>query len=109
MGSKRGDINGYVCDTCKQHTFIVHVDDGVTPMFLACRAEGEDPREAECKGRGTSLMYPTMPAPQHVIDGVKWEWYKPAELPENEEMAEHVRKGGLLLRKLTDAGRAALA
>lgn len=33
-GSKRGDVNGYQCDTCGSHTYVVHVDDGVT-MALA--------------------------------------------------------------------------
>jgi hypothetical protein len=109
--SKRGDINGWTCDTCRETTYCVHVDYGVTPMFLACRAEGVEPREATCKGRGTSLMYPSTPPPQHVIAAVQWEWYMPDEREKRglaPETREHVDKGGLLLRPLTAAGPAGL-
>jgi hypothetical protein len=109
--SKRGEINGWLCQKCKCHTYAVHVDDGVTPFYLACRADGRDPRdpESDCDGVGQSLFYPAPPAPDHVIAAVKWEWYMPVDPPEDAAAAEHVRKGGLLLRELTDAGRAALA
>ncbi|HEU4975273.1 MAG TPA: hypothetical protein VFT50_09305 [Baekduia sp.] len=108
-------INGWTCDACGQTTYVVHVDEGVTPMFLACRAEGVDPREATCKGMGQSLMYPRTAPPPHVLAAVAWEWYQPdaAELRAlrqfEPQTAEHVERGGLLLRKLTDAGRASLA
>jgi hypothetical protein len=49
MGSRRGEINGWTCDQCGETTYVVHVADGVTPMFLACRAEGVEPAEAKCK------------------------------------------------------------
>lgn len=110
-GVQPGTINGYRCDACGLHTFIVHVQDGVTPMFLACRAEGVEPDEATCKGRAVSLMYPDEPPPVRIVEAVAWEWYSPdpIELADLEpESREHVRKGGLLLRPLTDAGRAAL-
>lgn len=104
--SKRGEINGWRCDHCGHHTYVVHVDDGVTPMFLACRAT------AACKGTGTSLMYPPPPVPQHVIEAVEWEWFKPtprAVRRMEPAMRDHIQKGGLELRRLTDAGRAVLA
>jgi hypothetical protein len=110
MSSRRGEINGWTCDYCGQTTYCVHVDDGVTPMFLACRAEGVEPNEAKCKGMGRSLMYPPAPPPPHVLAAVRWEWYEPdrferARLDPISGELEHVEKGGLLLRSLTDAGR----
>lgn len=57
--SKRGEINGWLCDHCGQHTYCVPVHDGVTPMFLSCRTT------AGCLGTGTSLMYPVPPIPEH--------------------------------------------
>jgi hypothetical protein len=114
-----GTINGYRCDralsapedSCGLHTYVVHVDGGVTPMFLACRAEGVDPSEAKCKGRAVSLMYPSQPPPEWVVDEVKWEWFRPTSAEFNaldEASREHVQKGGVLLRPLTDAGRQAI-
>jgi hypothetical protein len=106
--STRGDVNGYFCKECGEHTFVVHVDDGVTPMFLACRASGD---VEACKGMGTSLMYPEPPIPDYVLDRVGWEWYRPdeAELRGMDEgMREHIERGGVALRPLTTAGTAAL-
>jgi len=124
--SSRGKINGYVCDTCNRATYIVHVADGVTPMFLACRAEGVEPAEAECKGQATSMMYPTPPVPDYVVAAVMWEWFGAEPPPKRRfdfqtkrfyfppdpltpDEREHVSKGGLLLRPLTDVGREVLA
>jgi hypothetical protein len=105
----QGRINGWACDECGRITYVVHVDSGVTPMFLACRAEGVEPDEASCKGRGVSLMYPDESPPQHVLDAVKWEWYRPTDLsPLSPEMRDHIEKGGVALRSLTAAGRALL-
>jgi hypothetical protein len=56
-------------------------------------------------------MYPPPPIPQHVIDAVAWEWFKPtprAIRRMEPGMRDHIEKGGLELRPLTDAGRAAL-
>lgn len=108
--SRRGEVNGWTCDRCGETTYCVHVDDGVTPMFLACRAHGE----AGSCGMGTSLMYPAPPVPDHVIAAVRWEWYSPDPKEkttlyfEDPPVFDHVDKGGLLLRELTDAGRAEL-
>jgi hypothetical protein len=104
--SARGEINGWRCADCGAHTYVVHVDDGVTPMFLACRAtEG-------CKGTGVSLMYSRPPVPQHVIDAVEWEWFRPQDRAVRRMeagMRDHIKRGGLDLRRLTDAGRTELA
>jgi hypothetical protein len=101
--SSRGEINGWRCDVCGQHTYCVHVDDGVTPMFLGCRAG-----TVGCKGTGVSLMYPSPPYPQHVLDAVAWEWFRPSRRATRRMeagMRDHIEKGGLELRPLTDAGR----
>lgn len=103
-GSKVGAVNGWRCSACQAVTYCVHVDQGVTPMFLGCRRDG-------CLGTGTSLMYPPPPVPAHVLNDVAWEWYKPSKKQlkrfdrKNPAMAEHIRLGGLALRELTDAGR----
>jgi hypothetical protein len=109
--SKRGEINGWTCDKCGGMTYVIHVDDGVTPFYLACRASGD---LDHCDGMGRSLFYPSAAPPPHVLAAVRWEWHTPG--PEEKtrlllepEVLEHVEKGGLLLRELTDAGRKALA
>jgi hypothetical protein len=104
--SKRGEINGWRCELCERHTYCVHVDDGVTPMFLKCRAT------AECLGTGVSLMYPKPPIPEHVREAVAWEWFKPSPVEMEAlpgALRYHIVHGGLHLRPLTDAGRNALA
>ena len=119
--SKRGEINGWTCDKCGEITYVIHVADGVTPMFLACRASGD---LGHCSGMGTSLMYPAPPVPPHVLAAVGWEWYLPEPPkrrfdidtgkfftpPDTLTPAErqHVEQGGLLLRELTDEGREVL-
>ena len=108
--SKRGEINGWTCDKCGETTYCVHVDDGVTPMFLGCRATGSPD---DCDGMGQSLMYPEPPAPPYVAAAVRWEWYTPAPKEKTElllkpDVLDHVERGGLLLRELTDEGRGVL-
>lgn len=103
--SERNKINGWRCDECGFHTYAIHVDDGVTPMFLTCRAL------PSCKGRAVSLMYPAPPAPEHVVKAVAWEWYRPSRKAirsMSSSMRDHIERGGLDLRPLTDAGRKAL-
>lgn len=97
-----GAVNGYQCDACNRLTIVVHRDPGVTPMFLACRAEGLEPNEATCKGMGVSLMYPSGPPPAEP----EWEWIAPTKSQmkrwkrDGDPMYEHCRKGGLVLRKI---------
>lgn len=106
-----GRINGWTCGTCGEHTYAVHVNEGVTPFMLGCRAEGLEPKKANCKGLARSMMYPSKPPPSHVKTAVKWEWYTPDNVEYqllNRDVREHVDKRGLLIRQLTDAGRALL-
>jgi hypothetical protein len=101
MTQKAGDINGYLCPECGRTTVVIHVDDGVTPMFLACRADGHEPTE-ECMGLAVSLMYPPGPPPSEP----EWEWYRPTPRQARRmsvEMQEHIDKGGLALRRRTVA------
>lgn len=104
--SERGDKNAYFCEECGQYLVVVHVDAGVTPMFLACRAtEG-------CQGTSRSMMYPPEPWPDFVPKTPTYEWYMPSNAavwakrklryPDNPAygLAEHFLQGGLMLRKV---------
>lgn len=109
-GSKAGEKNAYYCEGCRSYTVVVHADDGVTPMFLACRAKGEpDSPENDCKGRSHSMMYPDEPWPEKDGNGTPipteptYEWYAPDEAEKrtlDAGMLDHVELGGLLLRPL---------
>lgn len=56
-GGEAKKKNAYYCETCCGYIVVVHVDEGVTPMFLACRVLGDptDPANT-CKGRMRSMM-----------------------------------------------------
>ncbi|HEY3435109.1 MAG TPA: hypothetical protein VGK41_05605 [Solirubrobacterales bacterium] len=99
--SEQGKINGWSCPICRETTYAVHVDDGVTPFMLGCKTKS-------CEGMGRSMFYPDGPPPQHVLVAVSWEWYSPDDRERRKldaAVLEHVEKGGLLVRELTDAGR----
>lgn len=87
----------YTCGTCKQRILTVHVDTGVTPMFLACRAT------PGCKGNMASMMYAAPPAELlHTFGMVPvFEWYMPS-VKKQKKMSlstqNHCNRGGLLLR-----------
>lgn len=104
--------NAYWCKTCHGYIVTEDVDEGVTPMFLTCRVHGEPGLANPCKGQMVSMMYPAEPWPEHDGNGdpiptvPTWEWYKPDERElrryrrkRDAATLEHVRKGGLLLRK----------
>lgn len=96
-------LNAYYCDACKGYVVTEDVDEGVTPMFLACRVLGEPTAPSNtCKGRSVSMMYPEQPWPSHAPEPIPtWEWYAPdadEHLTLDEASLEHVVKGGLLLR-----------
>jgi hypothetical protein len=100
MSTPAGSINAWKCDTCGRLTVARHVDDGVTPMFLACRASGE---VGTCDGRAVSAGYPPPPIPSHITDRLEWEWYTPSkrELRRLDVgMQDHVRNGGLVIRRI---------
>lgn len=101
--TQAGSINAYYCPDCQSYVVVIHRDEGVTPMFLACRAKGEptDPAN-DCKGMSTSLGYPaaeTWPIPRTPT----WEWYKPdaEQIAEMDEAGrDHIERGGLDIRKI---------
>lgn len=99
-----GAVNGWRCP--EGHiTCAVHVDSGVTPMFLACRVDG-------CGERATSMGYPL-----RVTDAFgqpvrpEWEWYRPSEKQARRMerkapgMLAHVQRGGLAIRERKAGGR----
>lgn len=114
---RRGEVNGYICQRCGEVTMVVLVDDGTTPFMIACRAEGLDPTAAKCKGTAESMFYPRSPLPpgyRAILLERGWEWYAASKgqlrrfRKRNPGLYDHCSKGGLLLRRLTDDGRAAL-
>lgn len=112
MPSGERNKNAYWCPECHGYVVTVDVDEGVTPMFLACRVKG-DPRDQanDCKGQMQSMMYPVEPWPER--DGFDtpipteptWEWYAPGSTErkrlrrDEPGVYEHVERGGLLLRQ----------
>ena len=84
------------CPVCSTVTYVAKEHEGVTPMWVSCRRL----TGAECGGQTTSAPRLVEIAEQHV----EWEWYKPAP---NEykgftrDTLEHLRMGGLLLRKIS--------
>lgn len=97
-------INGWTCEKCGETTYCVDIHEGVTPMMLACRAT------TACNGTARSLFYPRDP-PEHVLAAVRWEWYRPSDKQARRmgaRLAEHVERGGLVIRPLTALGRESL-
>jgi hypothetical protein len=93
-------LNAYRCDDCGGNTVTLDVDEGVTPMFLGCRADGT---ETGCGGRAVSMGYPKGPAPSWAVPA--WEWYKPGPVElrgMSPEMRDHCQRGGLALRRIGD-------
>lgn len=101
-----GRLNAYYCPECQGYIVTRDVDEGVTPMLLACRVKG-DPRDPanDCKGTSRSMGYPraeTWPIPRVPT----WEWFRPEGedyLALSEEMRDHVDRGGLHLRRIEAA------
>jgi len=87
-------VNAYDCPACGKPTVTIDADEGVTPMFVACRAT------VNCNSNfANSRMYEN-------CNGLipEWEWYKPAkgEIRSMEsDMKRHIEMGGLCIRALT--------
>lgn len=93
-------FNYYRCEKCRQYTVSKDLADGVTPFMIRCHAT------QDCQGMAQSCFYrvpQTTHQQPHII------WYKPSpdELAQyvanldpirQEEVKEHVNKGGLLMR-----------
>ena len=101
MSAPAGAVNAWRCRECGAFTVAVHRDEGVTPMFLACRAT------PGCPGRAVSLGYPSGPRPAS-IPAPAWEWYRPDGKDlrrQNAAMRNHIANGGLALRPIKDGAR----
>lgn len=116
MPEAAGGKNAYFCQTCQKYIVTVNIVEGVTPMFLSCRAaEG-------CEGRMTSCMYPPHPWPEEdgfgnkIPKEVTHEWYMPDEIEMKRlrkkarhgdlnaaSELDHYERGGLALRKVASA------
>lgn len=112
--------NAYVCDDC--HGVVTTVDrhEGVTPMFLACRALGAPNAPGNpCKGTSVSSMYELgmlrlrlaeLDVPEGELPTEwaqpSWEWYAASVtaikrmMRDDPGSAEYCHKGGLLLRRI---------
>lgn len=88
-------INAYTCP--KGHvTVTIDKDEGTTPMMLRCRQKDDDGKH-NCTEFAHSAWY-------NCNQSLKpeYEWYKPASTKGfNEAEKEHIKMGGLLLRKIT--------
>lgn len=107
-GAPAGAVNAYQCEVCRGVIYTVNVVQGVTPLFVGCRAA------SWCSGRSVSARYPDPIAPGivgklHGPAGFEWYAPDPIELEEcSPAMFEHAMSGGLFLRPITSAGLGAL-
>lgn len=92
--SLEGMKNIYTCP--KGHeTVTVDSDEGVTPFVLRCRQKADDGKH-NCTEMAKSAMYDVDQTRK-----AEYEWFMPSTLKGlNSSEIEHVRKGGLLLRKI---------
>ena len=84
--------NIYTCAKCGGKIVTIDRDNGTTPFMILCRAS------LDCNGMMQSSLYhcPPSSTPTH-------EWYRPKRKEIRglyPEVMEHIRKGGLLLRKI---------
>lgn len=96
-----GAKNLYVCQTCRSPMITVDLVEGVTPFMVKCTAM------SNCGGYMYSNVYRVPPFYQNAP--ATHEWYRPEDdvIP-TLTIAEqdHVRKGGLLLRRVADGSPA---
>lgn len=93
MSSKKGWVNGYQCDGCRDSIWTIIADAGTTPMLLACRSK------KECQGTMHSTWGRT-PYPVEELH-IRWEWFKPNDFSSYDEaMRDHLEAGGLELRQI---------
>jgi len=94
----KGARNAYKCNTCGICIITIDVDRGTTPAFMGCKAT------KGCDGSMTSAGYPSTPMPKSLNACAVWEWYRPEAnalglFHEDQIIDEHIRRGGLLLRR----------
>ena len=84
----KGKINIYKC-TSGHNNITINRDEGVTPMIISCREKNCGKQAMSCFYNVRQDLKPTL------------EWYRPpASKKLNRYEAEHVLRGGLLLRKI---------
>ena len=94
--SEQHKRNAYTCKKCGGRTITIDLVTGVTPFMIRCRASDD----TDCVGMAVSSMYR--------IDQrtpVAWGWYLPGKVElqsMSPETVEHVKRGGLLPRRLTE-------
>ena len=115
-------INLYLCEYgC--HNITVDVDEGVTPFMIGCEFRGREDRHlnplksknGKCIGLAKSSFYPKV-LPSGVPYPIpEYEWYKPKKLHGDVFFSgddvlkldslelDHVKQGGLLMRKRTNS------
>jgi hypothetical protein len=85
----KGRKNLYTCDICRGEVVTLDLDEGTTPFMLSCLAT------PKCQGLMQSSFYQCDPLRPH-----QYEWVKADHLEEYDpNMQEHIRKGGLVLRR----------
>lgn len=90
MSELAGRKNAYTCAACGGRIVTVYLVDGVTPMFLRCRAK------ADCKGTMRSEFGQVDQSTQ-----ATHEWFRPslrAARRQGLDMVDHVKCGGLDIR-----------
>lgn len=94
-----GAKNVYCCDTCRKHMVTRDKDAGTTPFIVSCQLT---PR---CRGKMYSSLYRVFDPQDRLMP--THEWYKPSVLEViPPQLADHVQKGGLLLRPISGGGYA---
>lgn len=95
-----GNRNSWTCERCKVALWTVDVDEGVTPMIIACRVDG-------CGGEAVSACYRVggpgaAPPATH-------RWVRPRSLARLEPGdRQHVEAGGLILEEIPETERASV-
>ena len=91
-----GKYNMYVCTSCHGHILTQDQDIGVTPAYIQCKAENEEP----CKGQMGSCMYML---PQHILAVAKPKVFLRWRYPRYDEFLKlepsykaHIMHGGLV-------------
>lgn len=89
-------LNVYHCKN-GHLTTTVDVDTGVTPFRMGCPHAG-------CNDDATSSFYPKERPIPEVVPAPSHEWYRPTDTTKlSDGTKDHVDRGGLLLRKRTNA------
>lgn len=91
--SYKGKKNVYTCPHGHK-TVTVDVDDGTTPFMLRCRQRADDGKH-NCTEMARSSFYQVNQSLE-----AEFEWYKPDIKKVSKSEKEHVRMGGLLIRKI---------